>query len=672
MSDINIQPHSKAPSGSQIEKLKKPQGPIRWNAIIPFSIFILLLWSYFYFFFDLHVKKALEWAGYKALGTELNISEFKSSFIKGQVQISKLEITDAIKPEFNSLELENIRFDVKWDALLRLKFVVEEIAVDGIQFMSQRAHIGKVAPVEIDSSKPSFTQQLEDKALNKLEKDNQSNVLSNISVFLKTGQGDQQIKNLESQLVSKKLLQDANQKWSTKKTEWDSKIKTLPTNQELQSFKTRFESIKYKDFKNPQELDISIKQFDSLIKDVDAKNQQLQNMKSQLQSDLKDLDQDYKNIDAQVKKDIDALKAKFKIPKIDAASFAQSLFLGYLTPIMSKLDHYKALAEKYLPPKYSKMLADKIAGTKVKTTAPAEDDSIQPHPRSKGISYEFPTKFGYPLFWIQKINISSKSNHNADYGDFAGLIQNITSNQRQINKITTLDISGDFKKMKVSDIKINAELNNLKEEPEIKFNFNVGSFQMTNLYLLKSTEGEISIPQSTASFISSGQTVGFRNYSLRMNTNFSNATFKITTADKTISEVLTQTLNSIHQFNVEVAATGELKDLKLDIRSSLGGALQASFESLLKNKIVEANLQLQNAVNNEIGKLKSQLTTETDGIKNQTNSEVAKVQNQVNDQKKMVDARINIAKKDFEHQAQKQLEDAGKKGLDDLKKKFGL
>ena len=157
-----------------------------------------------------------------------------------------------------------------------------------------------------------------------------------------------------------------------------------------------------------------------------------------------------------------------------------------------------------------------------------------------------------------------------------------------------------------------------------------------------------------------------------MNTNFTNAAFKIAATDKTVSEVLTQTLSSINQFNVEVTASGELKDLSLDIRSSLGSALQNSFEQLLKNKIAEANQQLQVAVNNEIGKLRTQLTGQTDGLKNQAGGEVLKVQKQIDDQKKQVEDRINVAKKDLERQGQKQLEDAGKKGLDDLKKKFGL
>lgn len=671
MSDLTENPSNPAGNGPiPKSKTKKPAGPIRWNAIIPFTIIIFLIYGYFFFFFDSNMKSLLEWGGYKALGTEFNIKEFKSSFIKGRVEINKIEITDAVKPTFNSIELSSIRFDVKWDALLKLKFVVEEIAVEGIQFMSKREHAGKVAPPAPPSNEPSFTQQLEDKALNKLEKDNQSNVLGDVSTFLKSGKWDDQIKNLESQMASKKLLEDLNVKWAGKKTEWDAKIKTLPSNQELQAFKSRFEGIKYKDFKTPQELDSSLKQFDALFKDVDSKNKQLQDFKSQFETDLKSIDQDYKSVDSQVKKDIDTLKTKFKIPKIDAASFAKALFMQYLTPIMAKVDRYKLLAEKYLPPKYSRML--KEGKTTSKQASADDDDTIQPQPRAKGLSYEFPSKTGYPLFWIQKVSISSKSNASADYGDFSGTIQNITSNQRQIGKTTTLDIKGDFKKMNVSGIKIAAELNNLNELPQAKFQFNVGSYPVQDLTLMNSKDGQITIPNSIANFNSSGETIGFKNYNLNIKTDFSNVAFKTTVADKTISEILTQTFSAINHFDVTAKAAGDLKNLDFDISSSLGTDLQKSFEHLLQSKIAEANAQLQKAVDAEIGKLKAQLTGQTDALKSQANGEVAKVQNQLNDQKKQVDERINGAKKDLERQAQKQLGEAGQKQLDDLKKKLGF
>jgi uncharacterized protein (TIGR03545 family) len=656
------------PSASTDQKVKKPKGPIRWNAIVPFLIVCLLFWVYFFFFFDTHVRKAIEWAGYKALGTELNIGQFKSSFIHGNVQISKVELTNAKDPQYNSIELGDIRFDVNWDALLRVKFVVEEIAVEGVQFMSKRAHVGKVAPPEPPAKDegPSFASQLEDKAVNKLEKDNKSNVLGDAAQFLKSGNLDEQIKNLQGQMASKQLLEDMNKKWAQKKTEWDARLKSLPSSKELNDLKDRFGKIKYKDFKTPQELQASLQQIDAVVKDVDAKNKQVQEVKNQLDADLKGLDQDYKNLDAQIKKDVDTLKTKFKIPKIDAASFAKALFMDYLGPIVQKVDRYKKLAEKYLPPKYVK----KLNGEKEPVEKP--DDSIQPHQREKGVTYEFPVEKGYPLFWIQKVKISSTSNTHADYGDFKGLISDITSNQKQVGRPTTLDIKGDFKSMHVSGIQVYAELNNTKTEPEVKFNFGVGSYPLNNLSLMQSKDGNISIPSSNTSVVASGQIVGFRQYDMKLKNEFKDVAFKVDAPDKTISEVLNQTLSPIKTFDLEATAKGELKSLDIDIRSSLGGDLQKAFENMLKAKIAEANAKLQKSINDEIGKLKAQVQSQTDGIKNQVQGEVNKVQAQVNDQKKMADDKVNTAKKDFENQAKGKLQQQGQKQLDDLKKKLGF
>lgn len=666
---VNNSSHSNDGKNAKKIKVKKPQGPIRWNAIIPFVIICALFYIYFFFFFDTHMRKTIEWAGYKALGTELNIGEFKSSFLKGNVAINKIELTDSKEPQLNSIELGSVRFDVNWDALLRLKFVVEEIAVEGVQFKSKRARVGKVAPPPPPSEDdgPGFAAQLQEKAVNKLEGDNKSNVLGDVAGFLKSGNVDAQLSNLQGQMASKKLLEEMNTKWTQKRTEWDTRIKALPTGKELNDLKDRFGKIKYKDFKTPQELESSLKEIDSVVKEIDSKNKQIQEVKSNLETDLKALDQDYKNLDSQVKKDIDTLKTHFKIPKIDAASFAKALFMDYLTPIMQKVDHYKKLAEKYLPPKYAK----KLKGAK-EAPVEKEDDTIQPHPRENGVTYEFPVSKGYPLFWIQKVKISSTSNARADYGDFKGLISDITSNQKQIGRPTTLDLKGDFKSMNVSGITLNAELNNTKPEPVVKFQMGVGSYILNNLSLIQSKDGDITIPSSNTSALASGEIVGFKQYDLKLRNEFKNVDFKVSTPDKTITDVLNETLGAIKSFDLQATAKGELKSLDIDIRSSLGGDLQKSFENLLKAKIAEANEKLQKSINDEIGKLKAQVQAQTDGIKNQIQGEVNKVQNQVNDQKKLADDKVNQAKKDFENQAKNKLQEEAKKGLEDLKKKFGF
>ncbi len=646
-------------------KIQKPKSVIRWNAIIPFLIISILAYLYFLLFFDLHMKKAIEWVGYKALGSELNIGKFQSSFLKGNVQISKIELTNAEKPDFNSIELGDMRFDVKWDALLRVKFVVEEIAVEGVQFMSKRAFTGKVAPPEPASDKPSFTKQLEEKALNKLEGENQNNILGDTAQFLKTGNFESQLKSLESQLLSKKLLSDMNAKWSTKQSDWASKLKTLPTGQELNGLKEKLGKVKTKDFASLQELDSSVKEVQSIMSEMDAKSKLVQDLKSQLDTDLKSIDTDYKSIDKQIKEDTENLKSHLKIPKIDAASFAKTLFMGYLTPYTKKLDTYKALAEKYLPPKYAKIVAGKKEESEV-------DTSIQPHPRTSGVTYEFPVKNGYPLFWIQKIAVSSKSNKQADYGDFSGSISNITSNQNQIGRPTTAKIEGDFNKLNFKGIELNAVLNNMEKQSIIEFNFTVNSYPLNNLQLLQSKDGSISIPVTDSKLTVGAKVVGLKEFDVKLNNTFSDVKFAISSEDKTIDEILKSSLGSISKFDLQATAKGELQNLAIDIRSSLAGDLEKSFQSLLQNKINEANAQLQKSITLEVEKARAQLTSQVDSIKNQASGELKKVQSQIDEQKALAETKIAQAKKDTEDQAKKKLQGDAQKQLEEAKKKLGL
>jgi uncharacterized protein (TIGR03545 family) len=440
----------------------------------------------------------------------------------------------------------------------------------------------------------------------------------------------------------------------------------------------RFGKIKFSFFNNPQELLESLTEANTLVHDFISKSKQVSDLKSQLDGDLKGIDSDYKAIDLQVKKDIDAIKSHFKIPKIDAASFAKQLFMSYLTPYMQKLDHYKKTAQKYLPPKYAKMLDAK------KEKKPEQDDgSIQPLPRSEGVTYEFPVKNGYPLFWIQKVKLSSKSNAQADYGDINGLISNITSNQRQIGQPTTAKIQGQFNKMNISGIKLDALFDNREMDSKIKADFAVGSYFLEGLKLLENKDGTISIPKTQASLQSSFDVVGLKNFDIKLNNVFSDVNFDVTAQDPTVNEVLKTTMSGIHKFDLEAAAKGEITQLDIAIRSSLGSELEKAFSNLLQNKIKEANEKLQLAINNEIGKLKGQLNQQVESLKGQAQGQIAKVQGQIDEQKKQVedkansakkevDDKANQAKKDAEDKAKKQVEDATKKQADELKKRLGL
>ena len=334
---------------------------------------------------------------------------------------------------------------------------------------------------------------------------------------------------------------------------------------------------------------------------------------------------------------------------------------------MQKLDRYKAMAQKYLPPKYAKMLDNKKD-----TTPKADDDTIQPHPRDSGVTYEFPVLKGYPLFWIQTVKISSKSNAQADYGDINGTIKNITSNQRQIKKPTTLNVTGDFKSKNVTGINANSTFNNMKAEPEVDFNVSVASYPLEKLELLQSADGAIQIPKAISSLQVSGKTVGFKNYEISLLNNFKNVSFETTAKEKVVDDILKQTFASITDFDLKAKASGELKDLNMEISSSLGDKLQAAFSSLLQKKIDEVNAQIKAKIDSEIGKIKKDIDDQVNALKTKYTGELAKAQSQLDGQKKLADERIAQSKKDLENQAKNKLQNEAQKAADDLKKKLGF
>ncbi len=678
MNDIqnNTTPTSKV-------KAKKQPGIIRWNAIVPLVIFFLINFIYFHFFFDGHVKSLIEWGGYKALGVELNIAEFKSSFTRGSVEINKIELTDKEKPQFNSIELSHIKFAVNLDALLRLKFVVDTMNAEGIQFSSKRKSPGKVAPPEpVDPNKPGFADQLQKSALNKLEKDNKANLLGDIAVFLKNGDINSQLKGFEGQMASKKMAEDMNTKWNKKRADWDQSIKMLPNQNDVNSIKDRAGKIKYKDFKSIDELNASINEFNSIKKDVDTKVQVVNETKTKLTADVNDIQADYKNLEKQIKEDVDTIKSKFKIPKLDAGQFAKALFMNYLTPYAQKLDRFKTMAEKYLPPKYSKMVTtqidgvgDKLSGKKTKVAASTDedvDDSIQPHPRANGTSYEFPITTGYPLFWIKNISISSKSNAQTDYGDLSGTITNVTSNQRQINKQTELKVAGDFKSQKIGGIKVFAAFNNIKAVPEVTFNFDIGSYPLADLVLTQSEDVTIKIPNSQNTLSIAGMTEGFKNYDIKFRNEFKDVKFDLSAKDKTVNEVLGGTFGAIASFDVNATARGPITDLAIDINSSLGAKLEGAFSGLLQKKLDEVNKLVKEKIDQEVNKQKEQLNEQISKLTGGYLTDINKAQSQLDDQKKIADEKINTAKKDLENKAKNKVQEEGKKAIDDLKKKFGF
>ncbi len=662
------------PKTDKAEKPKKKKGPIRTEAVVPFLIVVVLTWAYFHFFFDFHLKKTFEFAGYQLLGAEVDVAKVETSFFKGTFRVQGIEVTNAEKPSHNMVKIGDIRFGVLWDALLKAKIVVDEMAVEQIEIDVPRKSPGKVKPPEPvtpeEAKGPSAVDKLKDQALDKVEDKYDKNVLGDLAAILGGANSQDQMGKIEGSLASKVRLKEMETEYQEKSKKWQEKMQSLPKGPEIQALGDRLGKVKTSGFKSPQELQQSLSEIDTIVKEADAKYKNVQSASNDLNADLKALDQGLKELDVMVKKDIKDLETRFKIPSLDAKSLSKSIFYPYIAPYIAQFNRYKALAQKYVPPN----IMDKTKRQENKA------DMIQPHVRDKGVTYEFPHTSSYPLFWVKKVSVSSKSGPTQFSGDLKGQITDITSNQPLIGRPTVAKLEGDFPGMQVSGFIGKLTVDNLKETSKVSYEFGVGSYAIAAKELVQSPDVSLAFNKANGSLHSTGELLGLKDFKFELTNQFKNVDYQIASKTPAAEEILKAIFASLPAITLDADGSGVLPSISLNINSNLGPELSKGFEKQLQAKLAEARAKLQAFVDQEVGKNKAKLEADFNKAKSQAEGELKKIQDQLNAEKAKGEAKVNQAKKDAENQAKKGLEsevkkalgDDGDKKLEDLKKKFGL
>lgn len=668
------------------EKSKKRKGPIRWEAIVPFAIIIVLIGLYFKLFFDSHMRSLAEFVGYQATGAEVNVHQIETSFTKASIRVAGIEITNSEKPTHNNLNIGEIRFSLLWDALLRAKFVVNEAAIENISFDQPRKRPGKVKPPEPEkeSALKKEAEKLKGEALESAKTKYDDNVFGNIANMMTGSSESDEMEKLENKLVSKEKMKAFEAALKQKQKDWDERLKKLPKASEFQALGDRLKKVKSSGFSRPEEVQKSISDVQAIMSEGQKKIDEINATKSEFDKDIKLTDDGLKDIRAQVDQDIKDLQAHFKIPKIDAKSIAMSLFKKYTNPYLAKINHYKALFYKYAPPN----VVDKNNKPEVK---------IQPRERENGTTYEFGKLNAYPTFWLKKALISSKLNSSdpqSKNGNIKGEILDVTSNQLVTGKPTVASITGDFPSEKIEGIDFKLKFDNRAKDALINSTFAVKSFAISAKQIMDTPDVAMSFASAIGGVNSSIELKNYKELTLKIANEFRDVDYQVTAKNKDVEGILVNVFKEARTTNMVAEGKGTLPSIDLDIRSDLGERIQRGFEKEINAKIEALKKKIKDYVDAEINKQKEQIEKQVSELRTRTEGEIKKVQEQAEAQKKLAENKIQEAKSDIENRmnaekakaqaeanrraeeeknkAKKAAEDEAKKQAEKLKKQFGF
>jgi len=573
------------------KKAPKKKGPIRFEAIIPVLVLSLLTFAYFSYYFDRHLKSLFEYVGTQGNGAEVNVASVKTSFLNGSFDLNGLQVTDKEKPTHNMLEIENMHFQYLWDALLRMKFVVNDASINNIQISKPRKSPGKVLPPE--PAKPSKIDEMQIEVISQIKNSYGKNVLGDAMALLEGGDYKDQVAKIREELQSEARINAMIGDVKNKKEFWDTKVKSLSDTTKIKTIESKIQQISQQ--KNVLEQAKGIKDLNDMLKDVNDQYKEIQTASKQLQSEISATAKYPKEIEELVKQDIASLKNRFSIPKIDFKDMAMHLFAGEFAEYIAKARKYQALAKQYIPEK-------------------KEKEVVIPHKRSEGKTYQFPITKGYPLFWLKRAALSSKGTADSYSGNVSGELTNVTTSPKTVGKPIVLNMQGDFPGVKVTGVQALITADFTKDIGEQSALIKVGSFEVPEKMFVDDEKMKFGFKNAIGASAIKMKLVQEK-ISMSWESALTEPKFVIDTKSKLAKEMLSNIMNGISVITINGSASGTFKNLDMRISSNLGDELGNGFKREIGSKVTEAQTKLQSMVEEKIMKPKNDLMAALGGNK---------------------------------------------------------
>lgn len=115
---------------------------IRWKALLPLSVVLLVLVLGTILFKDRAVRWVVEAGGTAAVGAKVELAEAHVSLLEGNVTLRGLAVTNPKAPMTNLFEVSDLVFDLGLLPALQRKIVADTLAARGIRFNTPRATSG--------------------------------------------------------------------------------------------------------------------------------------------------------------------------------------------------------------------------------------------------------------------------------------------------------------------------------------------------------------------------------------------------------------------------------------------------------------------------------------------------------------------------------------------------
>jgi len=618
------------------------------EAIIPLVIVLGLITLYFTLFFDMHLRRGLEYVATLANGAEVNIGKLDTSLWHASAEVGDIEMTDPGQPARNRVQIGAVNFRMLWDALLRGKVVVDEASITDVQIDMTRSRPGRVLPVKKSGDGEGYG----DKVLSRVKEEFSGNVLGDLAAIAAGADSKEQLATMGADLKSSAQIAAMLKSLDEKNQQWQSRIAALPKGEEFSVLQHRLANVKLDNLQDVTQNQASLQELDSIRNDFDAKSKSVRETGAALSGDIAVSRDSFAELDRIVKEDVRSLQARMHLPSLDARTLSRALFGLDVLGKMQQAHGYMDQARSYIPSKSEK------------------ENPLPVHERKKGHDYVFGQPHGYPPFWLRKALISSRLQGGTS--DLSGEILDVSTDQSLVGRPMVATIKGDFPQQGISGIKAELVINHLSSAPVERLVMEVGRYAAAGRSLVSSPSVELGFSKAEGSAKFIAQLRG-DNVDVSMTNRFTQVTFETKAQSDVVREMINASVAGLDMVNLDAHVSGTWSNLDWQLSTNLADALERGMRRYLQDKMDEARARIETLVNGKIEEQRKLLYARQGEIESALKSGLAERQAQIDKLHADLDVarnKLDDRKKALLGAQQQKLKQGSDKLLDTLRKRF--
>lgn len=581
---------------------------IRWSFLLTTIIIIALIAILNILFFDKILKKVIISTGQTIVGAKVEIDYLKTSFKNCSVTINGFRAADKNNYFKNLVDIEKVRFDVRFAPLLRKKVVIDEMSLDGLRWQTDRKTSGELPKKKKSNKESKFAKMFKtakDKTVTEF------NNLPSVEMFNKI---QDQIKNFDvnkliedSGLSSIKEVEKVSADLQNKYKSYQDKINNFNYEEKINRAKALAEDLSKSKFGSLADIANTAKKVNelkTLKKEFDDILVELNNAKKDVSATI-DVTKQIKNT---ITNDVNMICEKISIPTLNTKNISQMLFGTKWVNRVEKVLYYISIIKQYIP------------------EGSDEEEVKEVKQRALGRDILFREKL-YPslLISLMKVTGTTAKTKEETGIDFSGLIKNISSSPKLVGAPVILELAGNNATQKLAvnglfDHRTKDSKDNIKVEMEGLSGTILNIEPNDYLPLIDTSKVNVagSFDLNNSGFLCSAD-IAFRDIKEKaLNSVEGNLKY------------LAQITNSIKSFDVNLTAqTQDSENLNIKINSDIDKKLYDAISKLFSAKVNEAKDKIKQKVNElaqeKAKEIEKNLQGQKDAVLKQINEKIGVV-----------------------------------------------